>query len=109
MDISAGASSANLNGRKLVELNDAWLDSDLTVTLEDVGAEMEKGKVCDQFEAYHKLTGRRATYDGSLYATSLDTSKVGCKKVEALDICRRSSVDSLTHPLTHSFTHSLTP
>ena len=85
MDISAGASAANLNGRKLVELNDAWLDSDLTVTLEDVGAEMEKGKVCDQFEAYHKLTGRRATYDGSLYATSLDTSKVGCKKGEAID------------------------
>ena len=77
MDISAGASAANLNGRKLLELNDAWLDSDLTVTLEDVGAEMEKGKVWDQFEAYHKLTGRRATYDENLYTTSLDTSKVG--------------------------------
>ena len=77
MDISAGASAANLNGRKLLELNDAWLDIDLTVTLEDAGAEMEKGKVWDQFEASDKLTGRRATYNKSLDTTSFDMSKVG--------------------------------
>ena len=69
MDISAGARAVNLNGCKLVEVNNDWLDSDLTVTLEDVGAEMEKAKVWDQFEAYmyHKRMGRRATYDESLY------------------------------------------
>ena len=93
--------AANLNGRKLLELNDAWLDSDLTVTLEDVGSEM----VWDQFEAYHKLTGHRATYDENLYTTSLDTSKVGCKIVEAIVAFHRPSVgDSASQSVSQSVT-----
>ena len=37
---------------------------------------MEKEKVWDQFEAYHKRMGRRATYDETPLPTSLDTSKI---------------------------------
>ena len=64
------------NGRELAEVNDAWLDSDMQTSLEDMGSGMEDGKVWDQFEANYKLTGRRATYDENLYTTSLDTTKV---------------------------------
>ena len=74
-DISGG-SAAHLNGRELAEVNDAWLDSDMQTSLEDMGSGMEDGKVWDQFEANYKLTGRRATYDENLYTTSLDTTKV---------------------------------
>ena len=95
----------NLNGCKLIEVNNDWLDSDLTVTSEDVGAEMEKEKVWDQFEAYHKRMGRRATYDESLCTTSLDTSKVGCKIVEAIVAFHRPSVgDSASQSVSQSVT-----
>ena len=74
-DISAGASAANLNERQLVDVDNAWLDSDTAVNLED--QEMESGKAWDQFEANYKLTGRVATYDENFYTTRLDMSKVG--------------------------------
>ena len=65
-----GGSAAHLKGRELGDVNGSWFDSDLQTCLVDE-------KIWDQFEAYHKLTGRRATYNKSLDTTSLDTSKVG--------------------------------
>ena len=65
-----GGSAAHLYGRELGDVNDSWFDSDLQTCLVDE-------KIWDQFEASDKLTGRRATYNKSLYTTSLDMSKVG--------------------------------
>ena len=74
-DTDISASAAILNERELVDVDNAWLDSDTAVNLED--QEMESGKVWDQFEANNKLTGRVATYDENFYTTRLDMSKVG--------------------------------
>ena len=74
-DTDISASAAILNERELVDVDNAWLDSDTAVNLED--QEMESGKAWDQFEANYKLTGRVATYDENLYTTRLDMSKVG--------------------------------
>ena len=74
-DTDISASAAILNERELVDVDNAWLDSDTAVNLED--QEMESGKVWDQFEVNYKLTGRVATYDENFYTTRLDMSKVG--------------------------------
>ena len=74
-DTDISASAAILNERELVDVDNAWLDSDTAVNLED--QEMESGKAWDQFEANYKLTGRVATYDENFYTTRLDMSKVG--------------------------------
>ena len=65
-----GGSAAHLKGLELGDVNGSWFDSDLQKCLVDE-------KIWDQFEASDKLTGRRATYNESLYTTSLDMSKVG--------------------------------
>ena len=66
----SGGSAVHLKGRELGDVKDSWFDSDLQTCLLDE-------KIWDQFEASDKLTGRRATYNKSLYTTSLDMSKVG--------------------------------
>ena len=43
----------------------------------------DDGKKWDQFEANYKITGRMATYDESLYTTTLDASKLDKGKAEA--------------------------
>ena len=65
-----GGSAVHLKGRDLGDVNGSWFDSDLQTCLVDE-------KIWDQFEASGKLTGRRATYNKSIYTTSLDMSKVG--------------------------------
>ena len=65
-----GGSAVHLKGRELGDVNGSWFDSDLQTCLVDE-------KIWDQFEVSDKLTGRRATYNKSLYTTSLDMSKVG--------------------------------
>ena len=65
----SGGSAVHLKGRDLGDVNGSWFDSDLQTCLADE-------KIWDQFEASDKLTGRRATYNKSLYTTSLDMSKV---------------------------------
>ena len=74
----SGSGAANDEERELAEANGAWLDtSDFYTSLQDAGFWMEEEEVRAQLEAYHKLTGRRATYNKSLDTTSLDMSKVG--------------------------------
>ena len=66
----SGGSAVHLKGRDLGDVKGSWFDSGLQTCLVDE-------KIWDQFEASDKLTGRRATYNKSLYTTSLDMSKVG--------------------------------
>ena len=74
----SGSGAANDEERELAEANGAWLDtSDPHMSLQDAGFWMEEKEVRAQPEAYHKLMDRGATYDGSLYATSLNERKVG--------------------------------
>ena len=74
----SGSGAANDEERELAEANGAWLDtSDFYTSLQDAGFWMEEKEVRAQLDAYHKLMDRGATYDGSLYATSLNERKVG--------------------------------
>ena len=74
----SGSGAANDEERELAEANGAWWDtSDSHTFLQDAGFWMEEKEVRAQLDAYYKLMDRGATYDGSLYATSLNERKVG--------------------------------
>eukprot|EP00614_Pseudopedinella_elastica_P009617 CAMPEP_0172606918 /NCGR_PEP_ID=MMETSP1068-20121228/27126_1 /TAXON_ID=35684 /ORGANISM="Pseudopedinella elastica, Strain CCMP716" /LENGTH=317 /DNA_ID=CAMNT_0013409793 /DNA_START=19 /DNA_END=968 /DNA_ORIENTATION=+ len=77
-EIGAGSASHLMN-RDLLEVDDAWLDGEL-----EAASAMEApkpGEKWDQFEANFRLTGRMATYDESIYTTSLDKTKLDESKV----------------------------
>ena len=74
----SGSGAANDEERELAEANGAWWDtSDPQTSLQDAGFWMEEKEVRAQLDAYYKLMDRGATYDGTLYATSLNERKVG--------------------------------
>ena len=66
-ETSRGASSAILLNRDLEVVNSAWLDDDL----KEKSEKPDDGKDWDQFDAYYKLTGRRATCVGVTFQKSL--------------------------------------